>query len=150
MIQRNEIFGWAVFGLSFLVFSYLIVDQLSRYTRNPSRLSLERTAEEEEGNPLTRLTELTRLATKADNGYTSELFLDRVRRAFMTKIRLSLDLSPAEMRKIISDRQALNALTVDDDLRNLLSGTLALQARSKPINVELLVSKMEAWTHEDR
>lgn len=68
----------------------------------------------------------------------------------MTKIRLSLDLSPAEMRKIISDRQALNALTIDDDLRNLLSGTLALQARSKPINVELLVSKMEAWTHEDR
>ncbi len=146
LISRNPTIGWIVFALSFVVFSFMTVDRLSIYTAAPHEPAPAPLTSDEGVNPVAALTELTRLASKPNNVYTSELLLERIRQAFLTKVRLILDLSPAEMRQMLSNKARLSQVVRDSELVELLEGRLGEFTIAGQKRIEPLLSKVETWT----
>lgn len=106
--------------------------------------------------------ELRRLATTFDRAssglsFSRALFLDRMARAFLEKIRIGRAMSPEDIDRFLVDLRALEFLVGDKELagflrENRISGPMDTDTEGRTISksaflqdVERILAKMEAW-----
>lgn len=106
--------------------------------------------------------ELKRLATTFDRAssglaFSRALFLDRMARAFLEKIRIGRAMSPEDIDEILVDSRALESLVGDRELagfirENRILGPMDTDAEGRTTSrsafvqdIERILAKMEAW-----
>ena len=148
LITQNAMIGWAIFALTFGLFGLIVLHQLASYTGVPRGPDAIKSNFDAGLNPLASLTDLVKTASKPGNVYTSEVLANRIRQAFLTKIRLVMDLSPADVRQLVSDRIRLGQMIRDPELHNLAAGRLNEIDFRTSTRIDSLLSKVEGWTYE--
>jgi hypothetical protein len=148
LITQNPMIGWVIFALTFGIFGLIVLYQLASYTGAPRGPNATKPNSDAGLNPLASLTDLVKTASKPGNIFTSEVLANRIRQAFLTKIRLVMDLSPSDVRQLVSDRIRLSQVVHDPELLNLAAGRLNEVDFRTSNGIDSLLSKMEGWTYE--
>ncbi len=141
----NELLGFFLFVTSFSVFSILVLSELSSYIFKPKGMVVTTEAAPEKADPLQTLSKTIRLASSPEQDYFFEVAVERIRSAFIAKLRLQLDVPESEIPRLLSDRRRCAAIVKDELLEPLLLQPKSIPRQERQRTLSELVTRIEAW-----